>query len=204
MPATALWAVIVAVGLLLVGPLGSLPGEVGINRALETVRTPVWNTVTSVSSHVGDTQLVVVAALIVVALRRWRTKKWWFAVVPVIAISVPSAVFVTAAAVVARERPEVTQLDDAPPTSSFPSGHVGASTALYVTLAVASQWIAHPVLRAVATGLCLLVPLLVGYAQLYRGRHPLFDVVVGLANGMACAWLAGRYLPRRVVVRPWT
>jgi len=131
-------------------------------------------------------------------------KQWWFAVVPVIAISVQSAVFVTAAAVVARERPEVTQFDDAPPTSSFPSGHVGASTALYVTLAMASQWIAHPVLRAVATGLGLLLPLLVAYARLYRGMHHLSDGVVGLANGMACAWLAWRYLRRRVVERPRT
>ena len=63
LPAMALWAAIVAVGLLLVGPLGSLPDEVGINRALEVARTPLWNTLTSVSSHVGGTQLVVVAAL---------------------------------------------------------------------------------------------------------------------------------------------
>ena len=204
LPATALWAAIVAVGFLLVGPLGSLPGEVRINRALEASRTPAWNTLTSVSSHVGGTQLVVVAALIAVALIWWRTKQWWFAVVPVIAISVQSAVFVTAAAVVARERPEVTQLDDAPPTSSFPSGHVGASTALYITLAMASQRIGHPALRAVATGLCLLVPLLVAYARLYRGMHHLTDVVVGLANGMACAWLAWRYLRRQAVDHPRT
>ncbi|MGV8965865.1 MAG: phosphatase PAP2 family protein [Cellulomonas sp.] len=55
-----------------------------------------------------------------------------------------------------------------------------------------------------ATGLCLLVPLLVSYARLYRGRHHLFDVVVGLANGVACAWLDWRYMRRRVVDRSWT
>ena len=196
LPAVALWAAIVAVGLLVVGPLASLPGEVGVNRVFEVGRTPVWDDVTAVWSHIGGTLYIVGAALIVVTLLWWRTKAWWFAVVPLIAISVQSAVFVTSAAVVGRERPEVEQLDVAPPTSSFPSGHVGASTAFYLTLAMFSQRIAHPVLRWAATCACLLVPIFVAYARLYLGMHHLSDVLVGLVNGTICAWLAWRYLRR--------
>lgn len=196
LPAVGLWAAIAAVGLLIVGPLGSLPGEVSINRALEAGRTPAWNSITSVFTHVGGTQLIIAAALIVVALVWWRTKQWWFAVVPLVAISIQSTVFVTAAALVARERPDVERLDDAPPTSSFPSGHVGATTAFYLVLAALCQRISHPVLRWAATFFCVAMPVLVAYSRLYRGMHHLTDVVVGLLNGIVCAWLAWHYLRR--------
>ena len=196
LPAVALWAAIVAIGLVIVGPLRSLPAELAVNRALEAGRTPAWNTVTAVWTHIGGTVFIISAALIMVAVLWWRTKQWWLAVVPLIAVSVQSAVFVTAAAVVGRGRPEVEHLDVAPPTSSFPSGHVGASTALYLTLAMLSQRISSPVLRWVATLVCLAVPVFVAYSRLYRGMHHLSDVLVGALNGVVCAWLAWRYLRR--------
>ncbi|MDQ2811886.1 MAG: hypothetical protein M3Z75_08405 [Actinomycetota bacterium] len=46
------------------------------------------------------------------------------------------AAFLTAAAVVKRPRPSVTHLDQHLPTSAFPSGHMAATTCLYVALAV--------------------------------------------------------------------
>ena len=146
--------------------------------------------------NIGATLFIITGCVVAMALILWRTRQWWFAVVPAIAISVQSAVFVTSAAVVGRGRPGVEQLDVSPPTSSFPSGHVGASTAFCVTLALLSQRISHPVVRWAATALCLLVPILVAYARLYRGMHHLSDVLVGMANGLVCAWLAWRYLRR--------
>jgi membrane-associated phospholipid phosphatase len=119
------------------------------------------------------------------------------AVVPAIAIAVQATVFVIATAVTGRDRPDVAHLDPAPPTSSYPSGHVGAATALYFTLAAIAQQIRNPVLRWVITVVCLVIPFLVAYARLYRGMHHLSDVGVGFLNGLACALLAWLYLRRR-------
>jgi membrane-associated phospholipid phosphatase len=131
-----------------------------------------------------------------VGLIWFLTKQWWVAVVPAIAIAVQATVFVLATAVTGRDRPEVEHLDPAPPTSSYPSGHVGASTALYFTLAAMCQRIANPVLRWVLTVACLVIPFLVAYARLYRGMHHLSDVLVGFLNGLTCAILAWLYLRR--------
>ncbi len=196
LPATGLWAVVVVVGLLIVGPLGSLPGRLGVNRALVAARTPRWDAVTAVGTEVGSSSYILAVCLVTVAVLWWRTRQWWLAVVPLVAVGLQLAVFVTAALVVARPRPDVEQLDAAPPTSSYPSGHMGATTALYTTLAVLAQRLTRPVLRRVATTVWLLVPVLVGYARLYRGMHHVTDVVVGAGNGLVCCWLAWHYLRR--------
>jgi len=200
-PAVALWAVVVGIGLLIVGPLNSLPGEIVVNERLQSGRTSALNALTSAWSNIGATFFIIAACVVAMAVLWWRTRQWWLAVVPAIAISVQSMVFVTSAVVVGRGRPEVDHLDDSPPTSSFPSGHVGASTAFYVTLALLSCRIRNPVLRWAATSGCLLVPLLVAYARLYRGMHHTSDVAVGALNGLGCALLAWRYL-RREAGRP--
>ena len=73
--------------------------------------------------------------LTVVVVFVWRrTKQWWYAVVPLIAISLQAMVFFFTTLLIDRERPDVEHLDDSPPTSSFPSGHTGAATGLYLTL----------------------------------------------------------------------
>jgi hypothetical protein len=195
-PAAALWLLVVGVGELLVGPLGDPPAEDAAVRSLEGGRTPVLTTLTSLWSNVGATELIVIACAGTVGLLWWRTRRWWFAIVPAVAVSVQAAVFVTSAVVVQRERPEADAIDTAPPTSSFPSGHVGASTAFYVVLALLAQRIRHRTLRWLVTTACLLVPALVAYARLYRGMHHPSDVVVGALNGLVCAWLAWRYLRR--------
>jgi membrane-associated phospholipid phosphatase len=195
-PAAGLWVVVAGTGVLIVGPLGDPTAEDDVVRAMAQDRTPWLDTATSLWSNVGATEFILLACVAAIALLWWRTKQWWLAVVPGIAVAVQAAVFVTAAAVVGRTRPEADQLDTAPPTSSFPSGHVGASTAFYVTLAVLSRRIPDPTLRWLATTACLLVPALVAYARLYRGMHHPTDVVVGVVNGLACAWLAWHYLRR--------
>ena len=147
-------------------------------------------------SMIGNTEYVIAVGVIVCAIVWWRTKEWWFAVVPLIAISLQATVFVIATAVVGRERPPVERLDPTPPTSSYPSGHVGASTALYVSFALMATRISNVVVRRVVIVLCILAPLLVSYARLYRGAHHVSDIVVGILNGLLCALLAWNYLRR--------
>ena len=153
-----MWVVVVGLGFLITGPLDNLPGEKGVNDWFVSIRTPTMNDVTAVICQIGNTPIVVAIAVVVMLLLLWRTRQWWFALVPGLAIGLQAAVFLTSSLVVGRERPDVDHLDDAPPTSSYPSGHTGASTALYVSLALVAQRIENRPLRVVVTVLLLLAP----------------------------------------------
>ena len=197
-PGIALWLAIAGFGLVLAGPLkGWNRSESTLNRSLQDTRTRTWDSVTALWSHVGNTEIVIGVCLVVVALVWWRTKRWWFAVIPAIAISLQATIFVTAAAVIGRPRPDVPHLDQAPPTSSYPSGHVGASVALYTSLAIMATSIERTWLRRAVIGVCSVIPFLVAYARLYRGMHHLSDVIVGAINGLVCAGLAAACLVHR-------
>lgn len=196
-PAFVLFALIVGVGWLIMAPLGGLRSEDDLSRSVQRGRTPTWDAVTAVWSHIGNTEIVIGVCVVAVAFVWWRTRQWWYAVVPAIAISVQATVFVIATAIIGRPRPKAVHLDPAPPTSSYPSGHMGASTALYVTFALMAQRIEQAWLRRLLTVVFLLVPVLVGYGRLYRGMHHLSDIVVGLLNGLVCALLAWYWLRRR-------
>jgi undecaprenyl-diphosphatase len=196
-PALVLFAAIVGVGFLIMGPLGGLPAENDLSKSVASGRTELMNSVTMVWSHIGNTEIVIGVCVIAVALIWWRTKQWWYAVVPAIAIAIQASVFVAATAIADRPRPTVQHLDPAPPTSSYPSGHMGASTALYLTFALMAQRIETAWLRRLVTAVCVIIPLLVGYARLYRGMHHLLDILVGMVNGIVCALLAWNYLRRR-------
>ena len=141
-------------------------------------------------SHIGNTEYVIAVCILVSLILLWRTKDLLFSLVPVIAISLQATIFVLATLVIGRPRPKVSHLDPAPPTSSYPSGHVGASTALYLAFALLAQRIERTWLRVLTTVVCLLLPLLVTYARLYRGMHHVTDVAVGMLNGIICASLA--------------
>jgi undecaprenyl-diphosphatase len=195
-PAAVLFAAIVGIGFLIMGPLGGIPAETELSRSVQRSRTATWDAITAVWSHIGNTEIIIGVCVVAVALVWWLTRQWWFAVVPAIAISVQATVFVIATAIVGRERPEVKHLDPAPPTSSYPSGHMGASVALYVTFALMAQRIEREWLRRLLTVVFLLVPVLVGYGRLYRGMHHLSDIVVGALNGLVCAILAWFWLRR--------
>lgn len=196
-PAIGLFALIVALGLIIVGPLDSLPGEATVNETLQDERTPTLNTLTWIWSAIGSTEFIIGGCVLAIGLVWWRTREWWRAITPGIAVAVQAAVFMLSALVVGRGRPEVEQLDVSPPTSGFPSGHTGAATAFYVTLALLARRISNRWLRYLVTLLCVAVPVLVAYARLYRGMHHPSDVVVGALNGLVCVVLGWRYLRRR-------
>jgi membrane-associated phospholipid phosphatase len=196
LPAVVVWFAIVGLGLLIRGPLHGLPEEDVVNEGLVETRTPLLNTLTMFWSNIGQTEFLIAACVIAMFILWRRTKQWWLVLVPAIAVSVQAIIFMSAALVVGRTRPEVDQLESSPPTSSYPSGHTGAAMAFYLTLALLAQRIANPVLRWIATILCVLVPFAVGFARLYRGMHHPSDVGAGAVNGFACALLAWRYLRR--------
>ena len=198
LPVTVWWLVVLAIGWALTdGPLKHLgTREERINKWFASSRTGFFNNVTFIFSWTGATVSIVGLCLVVVAVVWWRTRQWWYAVVPLIAISAQALVFFFTTLLIDRERPHVEKLDDSPPTSSFPSGHTGAATGLYFTLALMALRIRHPALRAVVVTVLLLIPFAVASARLYRGMHHLSDVAVAIVNGLIAAVLAWQWLRR--------
>jgi membrane-associated phospholipid phosphatase len=198
LPAIGLWLVVVGFGWMLVdGPLqGLAEAEEKVNDRVASGRTPTWNTITEYFSLIGSTGVIIAVAVVVAVAVWWGTKRWWMAVIPLLAILLQSIVFGTASYVVGRDRPTVKMLDDSPPTTSYPSGHESASTALYVSFLLLSLRVRSPALRWTLVGLCSVMPLLVFYARLYRGMHHITDLLAGIVNGVVCALLAWNYLRR--------
>ncbi|MCX5208519.1 diacylglycerol kinase family protein [Kitasatospora sp. NBC_00240] len=159
------------------------PGENAVTDRLAANRVPVLDTVTSwLSVLAGTGAVVTVAAVAVLALllrAGWREAAFLGG-----AVAAQSAVFLLVTMGVDRPRPTAPQLDAAPPTSSFPSGHVGAAVALYGALAVLAALRLRGPLRLPLCALAAVLPVLVAAGRLYRGMHHPSDVLAGLVNGV--------------------
>lgn len=144
-------------------------------------------------SLVGSTFVVLAVLLVVAVAFRLAFRRWRESAFLVLAVSAQAIVFLLTTLTISRDRPAVPMLDISPPTSSFPSGHTGAATALYVGIAVVLVWhTRRNLVRWPVVGVLLLVPLSVALARLYRGMHHPSDVVAGFANGGGCVLIAAR------------
>ena len=161
-----------------------------MNKDLAADRTGTWNTITAVWSEIGNTAAVIGVCILVSSLLLWRTRDLRLAFVAPVAIAMQGLIFLISAKVVDRGRPPVEKLDASPPTASFPSGHVGAATGLYVVFALLALGIERAWLRWTTVTLCLLMPLLVAFGRLYRGMHHVTDIGAAILNGAICALLA--------------
>jgi len=195
LPTAILWVAVVGVGFLVTDVLAL--DESAISEAFVDARTPALDSITAVVSALGDTQILIGTTLVVVVFVWWQSRQWWFAVVPALALGTQALVFLTSSLVVGRSRPDVEQLDHAPPTSSFPSGHTGASTAAYLAFALCATRIHNTGIRIVVQVVCIAVPLGVGVSRVYRGMHHPTDVIAGFAVGTTCALVAWNWLALR-------
>ncbi|MDN4480072.1 phosphatase PAP2 family protein [Demequina muriae] len=194
-PTAALWVAVVGAGFLVVDVLAL--DERAINAAFEDARTPALNDVSAVVSRLGDTEVLIATCLLVAAFIWWQSRQWWFAMVPVLALGLQALVFITSSIVVGRSRPEVEPLSHAPPTSSFPSGHTGATAAAYLAFALCATRIRHTGLRITIQVLCVVMPIAMAVSRIYRGMHHPTDVIMGLIVGATCALIAWNWLPTR-------
>jgi membrane-associated phospholipid phosphatase len=197
-PVMLLTVVMIALGLLLTKTLPHvwpIRDEDAINRALAGDRTHTWNLVTSVLSEAANTPAIVAATAACALVLRLVFHRWRESLFLIGAVAAQSAVFVTTAFFVDRHRPNVHRLDDAPPTSSFPSGHTSAALALVGGLAVIlSVHFARNQWRVAWWAIALAIPLAVGAARLYRGMHHPSDVVASLLSGGVCLVVMARAL----------
>ena len=75
---------------------------------------------------------------------------------------------------------------------SFPSGHVGASTAFFGVLLIARRRIGL---------MCLPIPIVIGFSRMYIGAHYLSDVVCAGVLGTLCAFVVAHLLLLQIVNR---
>ncbi|MER6200436.1 diacylglycerol kinase family protein [Streptomyces sp. NPDC001586] len=188
LPAQA--AVMVALGLFVTAVPAShhlLATENRVTDAFAARRTPwagsvsEWLSVVASTEGIAGVTLLCVIALLVLP----RTPRWAEAAFLGASVAVQSAVFLVVTMCVDRPRPDVPRLDGAPPTSSFPSGHVGASVALYGGLATLVWTRVRGPWRYVVAAVLVLLPPVVGLSRMYRGMHHPSDVAGGLVNGVA-------------------
>jgi len=191
-------AALIGLGLLLVAEI--LPeGLASLDRSIATwfvaQRTATLNTATEIGSMLGSTFVVIGLAVvvgIVLALRHhWREIGFLAA-----ALLIEVGSFLAASFVIDRPRPAVPQLDVAPPTSSYPSGHTAAALVLYVGLAIVVWTLTdNRVLRALFWVLAAVIPIVVALSRLYRGMHHASDVVASVllaAASLTCAVMVTR------------
>ncbi|PZO98271.1 MAG: phospholipid phosphatase, partial [Dermacoccus nishinomiyaensis] len=188
LPALVAFGVLVAIGKIIMNVFDEIPAEDTLSRDVAGWRTASLNPISKTVSTINDTWFTIGGSVVVALVILVLTRKWWLAILPVLAISLEASVFVPVTKIVNRPRPEVERLDPhAPPTSSFPSGHTAASFALFWSIMLLAQRIPNVLARRIVQVVCFVFPFCVGFARLYRGMHHLSDVIIGALLGMLCA-----------------
>lgn len=187
--------VVAGIGLLITGPLHeTFRHENAVNAWFVGRRTDVGNFISNWASHSADTGVIVAYVVVAGLILRWVLGRWRESLVIAVAVAGQAAVFLACTVIVKRERPEVPKLDVSPPTSSYPSGHVGAAVAFWATLALVLAWHQRAAIARAACWLLLLVPALVAWSRLYRGMHHLSDVIMGVVDGLVAMSIAAYVL----------
>jgi undecaprenyl-diphosphatase len=166
---------------------GNILGDSTIPHWFAAHRTSLGNRISALGSDYGNTHAIldvglVAGALALAAIRRWR---------PVIFLVATMfgelTLFLAAAAITDRPRPDVAHLDGPLPTSSFPSGHVAATILLYAAIATVVLPRTRAWWRWLVVGVAVAMPLWVALSRMYRGMHHPTDVLGSVI--LAACWL---------------
>lgn len=192
LPAVLLAGVMVLLGLLLTKVLDTTwvsREDAELSRDLVAERNTDGTFVTSLFTMLAQTPTIVALTAVAAVVFRLVFSRWRESVMVISAVVGETLIFWLTTLLIDRRRPAVPQLDPAPPTSSFPSGHTAAAVAFYGTVAVIVLWHTRRTwLRWLAVTVAFLIPLAVGASRLYRGMHFPTDVLAGLLLGST--WLA--------------
>ena len=167
--------------------------DASVARWFAARRTPGLDRATHYATLAAETGTITVLAAVTVAFTALRWRRWREPMLVATAVVGEVTIFLAVSFLVERKRPPVRHLDQAPPTSSFPSGHVAAAICMYGALAIlANERARSALVRGLFWTLALLVPVAVGVSRMYRGMHYLTDILGGVLLGGVWLYVATR------------
>ena len=166
---------------------GSDPADVRLEQSVLALRRPFWNplfvTATDLGSFPVVTGLAILAA--VMTWRRTRTPLYPAAVLGGVTVTASTIYLVKLA--VARSRPPINFLIGSPSSDySFPSGHTGDGSVVWVLSALVLGWtVGRKVWRRALVTLGVVVALAIGCSRVYLGYHWTSDVLASWLLALA-------------------
>jgi undecaprenyl-diphosphatase len=171
---------------------GNVLGDRTIPHWFAAHRTPSLTHWSQIFSTLGATQAILIVALVTCVVFLAVTRHWRPAAFVAVVMFGELGAFLAAAAVVKRPRPDVTHLDSHLPTSAYPSGHMAATTCLYVAIAILVIGHARGWWRYLFLIPAIAMPVLVALSRMYRGEHHPTDILASLL--FAALWLTATTL----------
>jgi membrane-associated phospholipid phosphatase len=191
-PAVGLVALMVAVGYLVthVLPFTAVGRwDAGVPARLVEYRQHDGFSESKIITTLSATPTIVVLTVLAAVVFRWLFGRWRESLVVIYAVIGETATFMATTLFIDRPRPAVPHLDEAPPTSSFPSGHTAAAICFYGSVAAIVIWHSRRRWITVAAVIvCAAVPLTIAVSRVYRGMHYPTDVMAGMLLG--AIWLS--------------
>ena len=142
-PAVCLVAVTVGLGYLVTDVLPSTAigkWDAEVPRRLVEHRQQEGISESKLITSLSATPTIVALTAIAAAVFRWKFGRWRESLVVIYAVVGETGIFLATTLLIDRPRPSVPQLDVAPPTSSFPSGHTAAAVCFYGSIAAIILW----------------------------------------------------------------
>jgi undecaprenyl-diphosphatase len=171
---------------------GNVLGDKTIPHWFAAHRTPFWTHWSLIFTTLGATTAILIVSVLACVVFLAVTRRWRPVIFLATVMFGELAAFLAAAAVVKRPRPDVTHLDTHLPTSAYPSGHVAATTCLYVAIAILVIGTARGWWRYLFLIPAIAMPVLVALSRMYRGEHHPTDVLGSLI--FAGLWLTATTL----------
>ncbi len=166
---------------------GNLLGDRTIPHWFAAHRTPSLNHWSLDVSNLGATQDILIVSVVACVVFLAVTRRWRPVVFLAVVMFGELAAFLTVAAIVKRPRPDVPHLDSNLPTSAFPSGHMAATTCLYVAIAILVIGHARGWWRYLFLIPAIVMPVAIATARMYRGEHHPTDILASVL--FAALWL---------------
>jgi len=194
----AVTAVVVAWGWLLTehleGSLGAVDDD--LTRWIAGQRTATLTALAEVAAYPGGT-VVGAWVLLIVGLAVSALRRTWLPVLFAVVVEAGLlGIYFVATYADPRQRPPVRILDPGlVPDHSFPSGHTGTATAVFLVAAYLAWTYARPAHRWVMV--LAVLPIACATARLYQGAHHLTDVLTSLVAASVWITLVARLVLSR-------